>query len=138
MASKKTIDSYNYKNVSIYFDMDNPYQRECYNLLQKIQKKKSLFLGMLAHNFLMQFENEEITAEELRNYINSYEFICRMNKQAPFNTVQHDSHGAAEELQHKEPKVIEKAPEPVQPTPERAPAFENMDSLMNAMNAFSI
>lgn len=80
--NKKSKEKYNYEQVCIYFNLDNPYQKECYELLNKIQKKKSLFLGMLAHNFLSQFkEGQTLTADDLKNYIQYYEIMEKKREQ---------------------------------------------------------
>jgi len=80
MAKKNPNGTYEYKTMSIYFDISNPYQKEAYELLQKIQKKKSLFLGMLAHEFVKQFKDvSDITSDDLKNYIQYYELMNKMD-----------------------------------------------------------
>lgn len=89
MANQKK-GTYEYKTMSIYFDVSNPYQKECYELLQKIQKKKSLFLGLLAHEFIKQFKDAaNISADDLKNYIQYYDLVNKMdnNSSARFSAL---------------------------------------------------
>ena len=111
--------NYNYKYFSIYLDMDNPYQKECCELLNKVAKKKSLFLGLLAHNFIEQFNNSsELTAEDLKNYINCYE---TMSKLKPFPQITPHS-SVNNEVSHNDFPVSTTAPVPASvPVPEPTP-----------------
>lgn len=123
MSNKKVKDTYAYKYMSIYLDVSNPYQKECYELLQMINKKKSLFLGMLAHNFIQQFKGsvDAITPEDLKKYITSYEFISQFKSTAP-NMVMPPFNTSSE---HIEPLVKKPSANPASETvSQKIPASE--------------
>lgn len=83
MATEKKY-KYDYKKVGLYFDTRNPLQKEAFNLLEKAGHKKTLLIGILVHHFLQQFGQTELSETDLKNYIQSYETICKANMGIPF------------------------------------------------------
>jgi hypothetical protein len=81
MARKTKQDPGAYAHVSLYFDLSNPYQKECYELLEKAQRKKTLFLSLVTHDFLGQFDHpSSLTKQDIKKYIEDYELLSKLKK----------------------------------------------------------
>lgn len=52
MFDKKTKNT---KVLQLYFDMDDPVQGECYELISKLSRKKSRFIANLVNDFLTHY-----------------------------------------------------------------------------------
>lgn len=140
---ENTKKNYPYKYVSIYFDMSNPYQKECYELLQMINKKKSLFLGMLAHNFLKQFSSSTISKEDLTVYIKSYDLLCKFENAGLFQNI--NPVDAIHQISDSETKIsgitlpAHICEETVfKDIPSKEPKYGNKETILAAMGAFSV
>lgn len=88
MATDKD-NKYDYKKVTLYFDLNNHNQNEAYNLIKKAGHKQTKLIGILVHHFLQQFGQAELSETDLKNYIQSYSTICKANMGIPY--IQHFS-----------------------------------------------
>lgn len=86
MATDKN-NKYDYKKVTLYFDLNNHSQNEAYNLIKKAGHKQTKLIGILVHHFLQQFGQAELSETDLKNYIQSYSTICKANMGMPY--IQH-------------------------------------------------
>ena len=76
-----------YERIQIYLDPNDEYQLECQTLLYKCGRKKSRFLGILAHEFIQasNLDLEHCTKDELQAFIRDYQEISyRITGNTPF------------------------------------------------------
>lgn len=64
-----------YEQKSIYFDMDDEYQAECFELLNLCGHKQAKFLGLLAHDLLKQtgIDIESLDKDTFKSFFKTYE-----------------------------------------------------------------
>jgi len=84
MADRK---DYGYTTVTLNFNLDDPGQRLCYELLNNVPRRKAFFLGLLAKLFVAKYCGGRIpTKEELKGVLQIFPML--INVQGNVTTMQ--------------------------------------------------